>query len=603
MSRGAGADILPDRLPALSDRGSRWLRPLWLLLFAFAVLTDIAGTLYIVRDSYETLPAFAEIGLNREIEDDGSVVLGDPVHAQSRAQGIAPGSRILAIGGAPIAPGAHADDIARAIRAVPGPRVDVRIQAPGGRVRDHALARTAPDPEAAAARDLRLAIRFVFTAIGCLTLLVCATLLYMRRPSDPIAFLLSCVFLAMATSIDPPLLMWQGTGWGEAHDAFSNFWWALLVIALSAFPDGRFEPRWLRWFAWSALPLAPVLSADFIDPYVQTSISILFPLIVLVGQIVRYRRLEPGIERQQIKWAAFGFASGLVLIGVAVGLTIDMPAEGTAARTFLNMVVICLFQLGFALMPLGLMVSLLRFRLWEADRVISRSAAYAIVTVFVGVVWAGSSDLVKELVASMMGEANAAISTTVSAMLAAGIFAPTQSVVLGWTKRHFAKEAEKLRNLTKRLAVWRTTESAPEMGMRALAVIADSVHASSAAILALTPTGRTLVAARDVAEPEALAEPGAAPDEDPRFALALPLEDEDGPVGTLLIGPRSDGNRYNRDEREALEAIAEPLAEAIRFAHLRAEREHGIERKIIDAVEERLAELKPRRRRSRPKPA
>ena len=47
--------------------------------------------------------------------------------------------------------------------------------------------------------------------------------------------------------------------------------------------------------------------------------------------------------------------------------------------------------------------------------------------------------------------------------------------------------------------------------------------------------------------------------------------------------------------------MSRPLAEAIRFASIRAEREHGIE-KIISAVEERLAELKPRRSRSRPKP-
>jgi GAF domain-containing protein len=178
-----------------------------------------------------------------------------------------------------------------------------------------------------------------------------------------------------------------------------------------------------------------------------------------------------------------------------------------------------------------------------------------------------------------------------SAMLAAGVFAPTQNVVLGWTKRHFGKDADKLRGLAARLAVWRNTESAAEMGMRALAIVAESVHAGSAAILALTPTGRELIAARDVEDPEALAEPGALDEDDPRFPLSLPLEDEDGPVGTLLIGPRSDGNRYNKDEREVLSIVTEPLAEAIRFANLRAAREDGMQKMIISAVEERLAQL------------
>ena len=139
--------------------------------------------------------------------------------------------------------------------------------------------------------------------------------------------------------------------------------------------------------------------------------------------------------------------------------------------------------------------------------------------------------------------------------------------------------------------------------MRALAVVAESVHADSAALLASTPTGRELVAARDIGDPEALAEPGAVDEAELRFPLILPLEDEDGPVGTLLIGRRSDGNRYNRDEREALAAIAEPLAEAIRAARSRAEREHGMQQKIITAVEERLARLEAGLPAASPKPA
>jgi hypothetical protein len=101
--------------------------------------------------------------------------------------------------------------------------------------------------------------------------------------------------------------------------------------------------------------------------------------------------------------------------------------------------------------------------------------------------------------------------------------------------------------------------------------------------------------------PEILAEPGANPEGDGRFVLKLPLEDEDGPVGLLLLGPRNDYNRYNSDELEGLRAITEPLAEALRGA-LRRSREADSMQRALSTVEERLARLegggKPK-----PKPA
>jgi hypothetical protein len=597
MSDKAKSTFLPASLSAIPDRWSAWVRPLWLLGFAFAVLADVAGAGYVLHDTYETNPVFETIGLSDQIEYDGSVTLGAPVGDESARQGIREGSRILAVEGRPIAAGTRVDALADIIRAAPGPIVRVRIQAPDGRVADHPLTRSPVHVRQEAARqsiprDTRMAIRFLFSALGCVTLLACAVMLFIRRPRDPVAMLMSFAFLGMAATIDPPLLMWMALGLTALSDVLSSAWWYLLVVALAAFPDGRFMPGWLRWIPLVALPLAVLVSLPGVNEGLQIVAGLLIPLALLLAMPLRYRRLEPGIERQQIKWAAFGFAAGLVLIGVAMILVALLPPDSSPARAALNLVTVCVFSLGFALMPLGVMISLIRFRLWEADTVISRSAAYAIVTVIVGIVWAASTDLVKELVARMMGEENATVATTMSAMLAAGVFAPTQNVVLGWTRRHFGKDADKLRGLAARLAVWRNTETAAEMGMRALAIVAESVHADSAAILALTPTGRDLVAARDVEDPEKLAEPGALDEDDPRFPLSLPLEDVDGPVGVLLIGPRSDGNRYNKDEREVLSIITEPLAEAIRFANLRAAREDGMQKMIISAVEERLAQLR-----------
>ncbi|HEX8621969.1 MAG TPA: hypothetical protein VF718_08340 [Allosphingosinicella sp.] len=604
----AGPIALPDRLPAVSDRWMAWLRPLWVLLFAFAVIADVGGIAYVLHDAYENDPVFAELGLSSDVDYDGAFALGPPLGRESASKGIKEGSRIVAIDGAPLPPKAGVERVAARLRDAAGPVVRVRIQDPSGRIRDHDLTRSPVHAREASrgevvSRDARMIIRLVSSTTACLTLLLCAVTLFVRRARDPVALLFSFAFMGMAATIDPPLMMWMALGLSNLSDVLSSAWWLLLVAALAAFPDGRFTPPWLRWVVFVAGPLSVFISLESIDPNLQVAVGVIVPLALLLIQPLRYRRLAAGIERQQIKWAGFGFGAGLVLIGLAVGLTNVLPPEGTPQRAPFALFVISLFSLGFVLMPLGPMVSLVRYRLWEADAVISRSAAYAMVTIIVGIVWAASADLVKMVVSAVLGEQNVTVATTLSAMLAAGVFAPTQSVVLGWTKRHFGKDADRLLGLPARLAVWRTAESAPEIGMRALAIVAVSVHAGSAAILALTPTGRELVAARDIEDPEALAEPGAIGEGDPRFPLVVPLEDEDGPVGTLLLGRRSDGNRFNRDEREAVVAIAEPLAEALRAARSRAEREQGMQQKIISAVEERLARLEAGLPAASPKPA
>jgi hypothetical protein len=72
--------------------------------------------------------------------------------------------------------------------------------------------------------------------------------------------------------------------------------------------------------------------------------------------------------------------------------------------------------------------------------------------------------------------------------------------------------------------------------------------------------------------------------------MRLPLEDEDGPLGLLLVGPRSDLNRYNAAQLRGLAELTEPLAEALRAALKREQHAETVHLKL-GSVEERLARL------------
>lgn len=584
----------PRRLAAIPDAWFRWLKPLWFAALIAAIALDIAGAVFVLRDAYERDPAFFRVSLNSSIDSDGSVLV-QPMPGNPASPPIEEDARIVAIDGRPVGRGTTIWGLSDRLAALPDQRpVALTFENPGGSLETHRI--TPDDRQMVEApgtliisRDARIASRMIVSLVTCLTLIACAILLFMRRPRDPVALLFSFSFLLFAATIDPPLNMWLAAGFGEVFDVYSILAWVCLVIGIAAFPDGRFSPRFVRW----VLVLAPIaaipLCIDSFPMVPAAIIAFVLPLALLLSLGIKYRRLDPGIERQQIKWAAFGFAAGLLLLFAAV-VTAETVSMTSMMMPIYSLIVLALFNAGFLAMVMGLLISLIRFRLWEADQVISRSAVVAAVTLAVGVVWTLSMDLVKTGVELTLGEANATIAVAASAVLAAGIFAPTQALALRWAKRKFDHENDRIGKLIARLAVWRTAETPEEIGMRSLSALAAAVHCSTAAILIDTPHGRSVVASRDLEDADDLAAAGHDPERDARFVQKLPLEDEDGPIGQLLLGPRSDANRYNSGQLAAMRQVTEPLAEALRTAVKRVQHADSVHR-LIGSVEERLNRL------------
>ena len=98
-------------------------------------------------------------------------------------------------------------------------------------------------------------------------------------------------------------------------------------------------------------------------------------LVVVVGAgslVVRFRRAR-GVERQQLRWVAWAaalvvWAAVVALGGVAVGL----PAVVTWALATL------------AVVPVAIGAAILRYRLYDLDRIISRTLSYGLLTLLLG---------------------------------------------------------------------------------------------------------------------------------------------------------------------------------------------------------------------------
>jgi hypothetical protein len=141
--------------------------------------------------------------------------------------------------------------------------------------------------------------------------------------------------------------------------------------------------------------------------------AIPIPLIWLVWvghQIVTYRRASDQM-REQLKWLTGGAAALLI------GLVISLEATGSGGSA--GQAALIISRLAIVAFPVSMGVAILKYRLYEIDRIISRTLAYAIVTgVLIGV-YAG---LV--LLATQVLGFHSSVAVAVSTLAAAALFNP-----------------------------------------------------------------------------------------------------------------------------------------------------------------------------------
>ena len=142
-------------------------------------------------------------------------------------------------------------------------------------------------------------------------------------------------------------------------------------------------------------------------------------LVSIAAQVLSYRR-STGDRRQQLKWLMCG--SAVALIAIVAGST---GLAGTVGGVGV---------LGFLALPLSIGVAVLRYGLFEIDRIISRTLAYAIVTGLLVGVYAGIVLLSTDVLTLTSSAAVAA-----STLAAAALFNPLRRRVQRVVDRRFSR--------------------------------------------------------------------------------------------------------------------------------------------------------------------
>ena len=145
----------------------------------------------------------------------------------------------------------------------------------------------------------------------------------------------------------------------------------------------------------------------------------------IVGQVLGYRRLR-GERRVQQKWLLTG-ASLSVLSLILITPSAVSPHPGPALQALGNVA-----PLGLAALPLAIGIGVLKYRLYEIDRIVSRTVAYAILSLLLAGTFVGFVALTTQLLPF-----SSSVGVAASTLAAAALFNPLRVRVQRTVDRRF----------------------------------------------------------------------------------------------------------------------------------------------------------------------
>ncbi|HWG63567.1 MAG TPA: hypothetical protein VG253_17890 [Streptosporangiaceae bacterium] len=285
-----------------------------------------------------------------------------------------------------------------------------------------------------------------------------------RQPRNPIGWLFlvtaACLFLStdgggyafLAYRLGHHLPL------GPVGLVLGQLWGAglvLLFVVILLFPDGKLPSRFWRATLWvfgtmyavlevaTAVTIAAAIAAHPIRVDANGGLSavdtptgwfnlvqgaaiavlIVLTLCFIGRQALSWRRASSE-RRQQLKWLASGAAVTLVCGAVS-------GAFSSSGITLVS-VVANYAWFGWAALPVSIGVAILRYRLYDIDRIISRTLAYAIVTALLVGAYAG---LV--LLATRVLSVHTPVAVAASTLAAAALFSPLRRRVQRAVDRRF----------------------------------------------------------------------------------------------------------------------------------------------------------------------
>jgi hypothetical protein len=254
--------------------------------------------------------------------------------------------------------------------------------------------------------------------------------------------------------------------WGAEASWLGQWIWApglglILVFLPLLFPDGHppsYRWRWVAWLGGLSIGLAVVSSAIGLWPergpalltgdenpsqvvnvlvgFIALPMMLLAGLGAVISLLVRFRRAR-GDEQQQIKWFAFAAALTFVWILVIEGLAELLSIEGGVPEAILAFTWASA-SLVIPSIPIATGIAILRYRLYDIDRIINRTLVYGSLTATLVVLYFGGIVLLQRVfdVLTGVGE-KSTLAVVASTLLIAALFTPLRRRIQSFIDRRF----------------------------------------------------------------------------------------------------------------------------------------------------------------------
>jgi hypothetical protein len=238
-----------------------------------------------------------------------------------------------------------------------------------------------------------------------------------RQPDNLVGKLLVLMSPWFAIGVASTTYVWLGLETGPLPFSDLAAWLAtwsywpmvpLMTLVVAVFPSGRVDSRWLRPVLWVSSAVIALLIAtlmvtpaqvntaffsdDVVNPWGIPALAVVDPLInemllpiiattllivSFANLLARWRRAR-GVERLQMRWIGLW-----LILSVPLGATSLTHALGLTDGSLL-----ILLWLGFGALPVAIGIAVTRYRLYDIDRLVSRSVSYVLLAGLLAAVFA-----------------------------------------------------------------------------------------------------------------------------------------------------------------------------------------------------------------------
>jgi hypothetical protein len=214
---------------------------------------------------------------------------------------------------------------------------------------------------------------------------------------------------------------------GLPSSRWRPFAWAVGVVIVAGTVAVAVWPETAAGFDLTSHPLGIEIVTDVINP-VETTLYTL-ALVAMSSLVVRLRRSK-GVERQQVKWFAYA------VVVLAISAILAYVVSEIIGIRWLGWISSVLVLVGVVGLPVAVGIAILRYRLYNIDRIINRTLVYGSLTTMLLAVYFGGIVVLQRVFVALTGE-RSTLAVVASTLLIAALFTPLRRRIQSLIDRGF----------------------------------------------------------------------------------------------------------------------------------------------------------------------